>query len=252
MMDANAQTGLSAQIAAAMSWWREAGVDCDFSDEPRNWIVAPEEAPADAADNAPAAFKPPPPPAPPPAEVIGGDRALWPQDAAQFAAWWLSEPTLDGGQLGGRVPPRGNAGAEVMILVAEPEVEDTGRLLSGPQGRLLDAMLAAMGLSEDRIYVASALPRHMPLPDWAALQAGGLGEILAHHVSLVAPKRLIVFSNHVSALLGNDPANNRDLLRSFNHEGSSVPLLAGRELAMLLGKPRIKAGFWQRWLDWAA
>ena len=40
--------------------------------------------------------------------------------------------------------------------------------------------------------VASALPRHAPHPDWAALARDGLGDVLAHHVTLAAPQRLLV------------------------------------------------------------
>ena len=38
--------------------------------------------------------------------------------ADDAAGWWLSEPSLDGGTVQGRVAPRGSAGAELMVLVA--------------------------------------------------------------------------------------------------------------------------------------
>jgi hypothetical protein len=30
---------IGAPIAAALDWWREAGVDCDFADVPRQWLA---------------------------------------------------------------------------------------------------------------------------------------------------------------------------------------------------------------------
>ena len=141
-----------------------------------------------------------------------------------------------------------------MLLVEHPEQQDSDRLLSGPQGKLLSAMLKAMGIADEAVYFASALPRHTQMPDWAALQRGGLGAVLVHHIDLVAPKRLITFGRSVAALIsspiGHDPAKTAETSPQFNHEGTSVPLLAASGLDMLLGKPQGKARFWGRWLEW--
>ena len=231
---------LAEEIAAAFDWWREAGVDGDWLDRPRGWLAPPvaESAPAVAAN-----------PAKPIAEIKLPKLEI-PSDFETFFAWWQSEPLLDNGQTSARVSPRGPCHAEVMVLVAEPEREDRDRLLSGPQGRLLDAMLAAMGIAPGSTYVASILPRHTPHADWQAVRAAGLGEVLSRHVALAAPKRLIAFTGNILPLLGHDPANNPDSSRQFNHGAGSVPLLAARELAALLERPRWKAGFWKSSLDW--
>ena len=170
---------------------------------------------------------------------------------AGFTAKWLSEPALDDGRVSGRVPPRGPAGADIMVIVPDPEREDRETLLSGRQGRLLEAMLAAMGATTDAIYLASVLPRHTPMADWSALTEKGFGALLCHHVKLVAPRRLIALGSNILPLLGNDPAQNSAVLRRFNQQGVSVPLLAGKSLSALLERPRWKAGLWQGWLDWS-
>lgn len=246
-MDLDPHSPLARGIAGALDWWREAGVDSDFADTPRAWLSA-EQAP----EAAPGPKAPPKPAAAPetPTVRIGGDPGSWPRDLAGFAAWWLGEPSLDAGPSELRVPPRGPAGAPVMVVVPHPEPEDRERLLSGPQGQLLDAMLAAMGLSPDQAYVASVLPRHAPHPDWDALARGGLGEVLVHHVRLAAPQRLIGFGNTILPLLGHDPAKSAPSLPRFNHEGVSMPLLPALDLGVLMTAPRRKAGFWQRWLEW--
>lgn len=245
---ADASDGLSpAQLAAAVDWWRDAGVDLEFVDTAREWLAK-----ADAAD--PAGFTPqfvvPDLPPPPPAPKIGGDGTDLPATLAEFAAWWMTEPTLDAGQVYDRVPPRGPANAELMVLVDYPEQGDSQRLLDGPDGRILDAVLAALGIAADQAYVASCLPRHMPMPDWAALAEAGLGRIVAHHIALAAPRRLIVLGPHISSLLGHDPAKTADSLPRFNHEGGNLPVLVAPGLVRLASRPRDKAGLWTAWLDW--
>ena len=138
-----------------------------------------------------------------------------------------------------------------MVLVPQPEREDSETLLSGPQGKLLDAMLEAMGITPDDTYVASVLPRHTPHADWAAIGAQGMGKVLAHHIGLAAPRSLIAFGSLILPLLGHDPTKSPDILRAFNHEDVSLPLLAGRNLEDMLRRPRWKADFWTSWLDWA-
>ena len=242
-MDNGGNSSLAEQFAAALDWWREAGVDYDLADTPHGWI-APEIMAEPVEPQLAAATKPEPAP---PAEI---DRSKWPNELSGFAPWWLGEPWLDGGQLAGRVAPRGSQGAQLMILVAEPEREDNAELLSGPQGRLLRAILAAMGLAPDATYIASVLPRHTPHADWEEADARGLGKLACHHVGLVAPQRLIVFGSNILSLLGNDPANFTAGAGEFAHGGTRVPMLADRDLAMLLERPRWKAGLWQNWLDW--
>ena len=238
-------------VAAAVQWWRDAGVDLDVLDEAADWLAATEvpgeTAATEAAAPAPVLPKAPPPP---PRERLGGDPAGWPQDLAAFQAWWLTEPSLDAGQVEGRVAPRGAAGAEVMVLVDHPDSEDGERLLSGPRGRLLDAILSAWRVDQKATYVASLLPRHMPLPDWEGLQAAGLGELTLHHVALAAPKRLITFGSHVSSLLGHNPAKSAETLQQTYQVGANIPGLAAPGLETLMARPRGKPRLWQALLDW--
>ena len=237
-------------LTAALDWWREAGVDCDFRDEPRDWLPPRDEpAVAAAAQTSPTPFaaKAAPVAEEPP---VGGDPALWPQRLEDFSGWWLSEPSLDHGIVMQRIAPRGSAGAALMMLVDYPEVSDRETLLSGRLGALLGAMLRAFGITDEQAYIASVLPRHTPLPDWAALKAAGLGKVLAHHIGLAAPQRLLVLGQHISPLLGHDPALSAATLPKFNHAGQTIPLLVAPSLEDLIARPRRKAALWQRWLEW--
>lgn len=254
-MDRRAQPDLSALVAGALDWWREAGVDHAYEDEARQWVEAMPEIEVGSDEERPNAHPSPrsrkaEPPSPPAPEQPAFDLSAVPTDLTSFAQWWLTEPALCEGSPEARVTPRGSAGAEIMIVVSEPEREDRDTLLSGPQGRLLDAMLAAMEIAPEQAYRASVLPRHMPGADWNQIARGGLGEVVSRHVCVVAPKRLMVFGANILPLLGNDLPQGPADLRIFNHERTSIPLLACRSLAALLERPRWKAGVWQAWLDW--
>ena len=235
-------------ITGALTWWREAGVDCAFSDEALPWL-AEEEPEAAQQVGTETVRKQPVAPPPPPVELpkIGGDRAAWPQDLAAFDAWWMNEPSFDTGL---RIPPRGPASAKLMVLVEQPEGQDSGSLLSGPQGKLLAGILQAMDIAHDEVRLAAVLPCFTPSPDWQTLSASGIGDLLLHHLQISAPQRLIVFGSNIPPLLGHDPAQSPANLPDFNHEGRIIPLLADRSLDALT-RAKAKSAFWQRWLEWS-
>ncbi|KPH59340.1 MULTISPECIES: uracil-DNA glycosylase family protein [Novosphingobium] len=236
-------------ITGALNWWREAGVEFDFLDEPRQWIV-PEDEQDENGDRLPPRRRPPVDVDAPPPRPTRIDPALLPADLPAFRDWWMSESLLDDGGPAGRVMPGGVAGAKLMVVVETPEQQDRDELLTGQQGKLLDAMLAAFGTRRADIYLASALPRHDALPDWRAAESRGVGEALARHVNLVAPQRLIVLGGNVLSLLGHESPQRAAVLRQFHHEGLTTPLLGGWGLAALLQQPRAKASFWNAWLEW--
>lgn len=234
-------------ITGALDWWRDAGVDCDFLDEPVEWLAPPEPERGAATERRRPEPKPDPDAAPPPAKL---DPAGLPADLAAFTPWWLAEPLLCEGGPAARVAPQGKTGAELMIVVEEPEAEDGEILLSGIHGRLLDAMLSAFGTKREDVYLASALPRHTPGVNWTAMGERGIGQVLAHHVGLVRPKRLFVLGGNVLPLIGHESPHRPAMLRTFDHEGCSIPLLAAWALPALLAQPRAKPVLWKAWLDW--
>ncbi|EIZ80400.1 hypothetical protein WSK_0958 [Novosphingobium sp. Rr 2-17] len=233
-------------ISGALDWWRTAGVDCDFLDEPATWLAPPE------VELAPG--EPRPRPQPRKVEAAAPERpridpATLPADLPAFKEWWMTEPLLTEGGAGLRVPPRGVKGAKVMVLVEEPESEDGDVLLAGSQGRLLSAMLTAFGIAADHAYVASALPRHTPGADWTEMTERGLGAVLTQHIALVAPQRLFVLGSNVLSLLGHEPPQGPAVLRTFNHEGAKIPMIASWALRALASQPRAKAALWRAWLE---
>ncbi|WP_408591482.1 uracil-DNA glycosylase family protein [Novosphingobium sp.] len=246
-----AQTlAIAPDIAAAIDWWRLAGVEGDLVDDPQDWLASSKLQANPDKPTPKRTPKPPVTPDQPAIPVLGGPRESWPETLADFAAWWLSQPDLAPSGMP-RMPPTGPARAPLMVLVAMPEADDAEGLLTGRAGALLDSLLRTCGLERDGVYLASALPARIAVPDWIALKEQGLGAVLERHVALAAPQRVLVFGQAwVSALLGNDSPQSAAHLRSLNHEQGTVAALATYELGYYLSKPAAKAGLWQRWLDW--
>lgn len=236
-------------FAAAMEWWRDAGVDNVFHDEPRSWLKQiaqpkPSNTPARNGTSAKPAELPEPQEAPAPAAL--------PEDLAAFRSWWLSHPGLDGGRVSGRVAPRGEIDPDLMIVAPMPESSDREHLLGGPDGKLIDLFLAHAGIAADTVYRASALPCHSPAADWTTAGHESLAAALRHHVMLVRPKRVLVIGFNILPLLGHASAQGPAVSSSFNHEGGTVPLLAVRRIPAVASQPRWKCILWQAWLDWSA
>lgn len=247
-MDSRPPPTLAEQLAAAQAWWREAGVDSAFADAPQNWLAAARSRGQSGGTEAPE----PPPTMPQPAAVppLGGLPETWPRSLADFAPWWLTNDQLETGGTAPRVAPRGVARPELMVLVPMPEAGDTERLLSGPQGQLIANMLRAMDIAEDAAYLAAALPRHARHPDWQALAARDLGQIVNHHVRLVAPRRLLVLGRAMLPLFGHDPAQAGAKPGEFALQDCPAPALVSYGPEALLETARFRAALWRSWLDW--
>lgn len=242
-MEENSPPTLAESIAAAQAWWHDAGVDLAFHDEPQTWLAP---LPGDQATPSPASSAVKTEQSP---TRIGGDRSQWPRDVASFARWWLDEASLDPA-MRGRIAPHGPANPALMIVVPMPEVEDRETLLTGPQGRLLANMVRAMGAARDEVYLASALARHTPMADWDHWLAAGMGEVLMHHIELVAPERLIVLGRDVLPLLGHDPAQPAPAVSELSIQTRKLSWLSSYAPGRLLEHPRYRAQLWRRWLDW--
>ncbi|MBI1401813.1 MAG: hypothetical protein GC147_01185 [Porphyrobacter sp.] len=250
---------LAREYEAALAWWQAAGVDCDFCDDATAWLAEtplaePPQQPARGASPASGgALLAPRRAAASPAPEVPARRDLLgespPADLGAFREWWMSAPGLDFARGYPRIAPRGKAGAQLMVLVPQPEEGDRERLLEGPQGRLLGNIFKAIGLEEGDIYLAAVLPGHTPLADLPALAAEGMDAVTLHHIALAAPRRLLVLGTALAPMLGTESA---DGLREINHGGGKVPAMASETLEAMLHMPRLKARFWRRWMEWSA
>ena len=164
--------------ASTLDWWREAGVDVEIADAPRDWLAAPTQ-PGDAAMVAEAA----------PAQL--------PMTLAAFATWRTGDDAPERAWGAPLVPPTGPADAALTVLIEMPEREDAaeGRLLGGKCGQLFDRMLAAIGLDRDQVHIASiaaARPVSGRIPREAVAP---LTAITRRYVELVQPRALLLLGN---------------------------------------------------------
>ncbi len=249
---------LAQLLDASAKWWEAAGVDLCFADDATVWLDEPAAAatqgmperkaePAAARKPAVAADAAEQPSGP--ADLLGDTP---PQTLMDFREFWLNDPALHPAPVSTRIAPRGKVDPALMVLVLEPEPEDTETLLSGPQGALMAQILRAMGISQDTVYFASALPAHTPMADPAALAASGLGAVLAHHVDLVKPQAILAFGAGLAPLMQLDPAKGEMSLRENKHSSLVPRVLQSEALGSLTAMPRLKARFWRRWIEWSA
>lgn len=245
-------------LESAFSWWREAGVDSDYADDPSVWLAEPEAEQAVAAPRpAPVVREPEQTPlerafvAVSTDEPIGGDRASWPKDLAAFREWWMSEKSLSPVGPDGRLPPRGVAGAKLWMVIPHPIEGDKDALLAGPEGRLVESILRAIGIAPHDAYLASALPAQTALPEWIDLAERGLGDVLRHHIALSSPARVIAFGRALAPLFGVSAERAREAATVQAGE-AVLPLMIAPDLAELARSPERRRNFWNRWLEWTA
>lgn len=241
-MENAAEISLADHYSAALDWWRDAGVDCDFADEAQSWLAEADAAPS--AATLPSARVPEVPPSAPPA-LSPTDI---PGDLASFRAWWMDAGTPLPTGPNARIAPRGDAGGPIMLVAPMPEAGDSEMLLSGAQGRMLGNLARALGHEPENLYVASALPSYMPLPDWSMLQREGIGHALARHIELVQAERVILLGSRLPLLLGHAEAAPPE---NFAVIGDT-PVLTTFAPDRLLDHPRQRARLWQRLLAWTA
>lgn len=214
--------------ASTLEWWRDAGVDTLVEDELRDWFAVAQAAPAaHAVASTPVADLPP-------------------DTLDAFVAWRMGDHAPEAAWNATRVPVTPMKNPALMILTDLPEADDSADAgwMTGPVGVLLDAMLAAIGLSRGSVTIAG-IAHARPLTGRVPADAQGtLDELARRLVTLVAPRRLLLFGvEPAQALLGPDAQ--RGGLRVVNHDGLACPTIATFHPRFLLERPMAKAESWR-------
>jgi DNA polymerase len=195
--------------ASALDWWAEAGIDALAEDMPRNWLAVTAAAEPAHVETKPATI------------------AL-PGTLETFRAWLLSDPSVPGGA-NGRIDAMGDAASGIAIVVDMPEPEDrlAGGLLSGEVGALFDRMLGAIQLGRDSIYLIPFSPVRATSGRLGAAELAALAPLLVHHLTLVAPKKLLLLGDApVQALLDRPAARAREAVHAVPIGAVDVPTVA--------------------------
>jgi DNA polymerase len=223
-----------ASIASALEWWRDAGVDCEIDDSPRDWL-ARAGAPS-VAERLPEQVR-----------EAAAESSVLPATLEEFAAWRLGAAAPEASWPGQALGTQGEVASGLMIVVDMPDREDdaAGQLLSGNAGALFDRMLAAIGRDRQSIYLAALTVKRPPAGRVSEETGQKLEALIRHHLSLARPKRVLVLGNAASrAITGLDVANARASLRKVNHDGGTSEVVASFHPRFLLEKPVAKADAW--------
>ena len=217
-------------IRALLDWYVLAGVDRAMDDVPRDRYreaatakaapaaVAREPAPVAAPPSAPAPAVAAPQetaPAPPPAPLLPPGDATW--SAHEIAAACTSLDQLvaavrafDGCALKrtatNTVIGDGNPAARLMIVGEAPGAEEDrqGLPFVGPAGRLLDRMLASIGLDRSAVYITNMLPWRPPGNRSPTAEELAICQpFLERQIELTAPRILVLVGGIAAKALLN-------------------------------------------------
>lgn len=144
----------------------------------------------------------------------------------------------------------GTPGARLMLVGAAPDSDDErqGEIFAGAAGRLLDAMLRAIGLDRSGVYLANLVPwrppgNRPPTP----LELSLCLPYTRRHIALAAPEIILCLGERAAQpLLGSrDPISKlRGRWLAYEGETSTVKLLATFSPAYLLSQPLQKRRAW--------
>ena len=254
-------------VAQLLAFYLEAGVDCALSDEPVNRLADPELAPVASA--------PPPAPAPratpravPAAPMLAGLAEPPAPDAAIASAREAARtaPTLealrdllekfDGCALKSTatrlVFADGNPKARVMFVGEAPGRDEDleGLPFVGRSGKLLDRMIAAIGLDRSKAYIANVIPwrppgNRTPTPQETQICL----PFIQRQIELVNPDVLVTLGNpSTQALIGTREGIMRTRGKWFDYDTGTrlIRALPTFHPAYLLRSPTYKR---MSWLD---
>lgn len=226
-----------ADALSALAWLVDAGCDSLVDEAPRNWLAPPPEParPASAvAEKAPARTA-----AMPAADLMMRIAAA---DAAALDALIAAAD----GPFSGRAPAvTGRVTAEApSVLLDWPDREDddeTG-LASGEAGRLLDRMLAAIGLERSGLSLLPLLPRRPEVRAAADAQMAVGAAVIRRRLALSGTPRLLIMGDAgTRALLDLPLAAARGRWHRIDGDVQAVATFAP---AFLLNQPAQKARAW--------
>ena len=267
-------------IRALLEWYTLAGVDQAIDHAPRDRYreasdalaatAEPPPPPAPAAEPEPvtttAAAPSPPPPMPPSASLLPPGDATW--SAQEIAAACTSLDQLvaavrafDGCALKrtatNTVIGDGNPQAALMIVGEAPGAEEDrqGLPFVGPAGRLLDRMLAAIGLDRSAVYITNMLPWRPPGNRSPTAEELAICQpFLERQIELIAPRILVLVGGIAAkALLNRREGITRLRSQWFpfatpRMEGT-IQATATFHPAYLLRTPSAKREVWRDLLD---
>lgn len=238
---------------AALAWLVELGADEAVGETPVDRFALAEAPPAPRREAAPAvaAAPKPAPPVDPGLESAEIAAACGTLEALRAAVTGYEGCALKKGARS-TVFADGNPLARLMVIGEAPgrEEDQAGLPFVGRSGRLLDLMLAAIGLSrkaddpKDSVYISNVLPwrppgNREPSSDEVAMMA----PFLFRHVELKAPEAILLLGSPATrTVLGTKQGVAR--MRGKWAEWRGIPVMPTWHPAALLRDPAKKREAW--------
>lgn len=259
-----------AEIIALLRWYQDAGVDETIGDDP-GALGRPRTAPA--APMAPVQMAPPPQPVQPvpaqPVRAVGAAAVLPGSDAASGDARRIAAgcntleelaaalAAFDGCGLKATATQMvfadGNPEADIMIVGEAPGAEEDrlGKPFVGQSGKLLDRMLAAIGLDRTSVYISNIVNWRPPgnrQPNASEIAISL--PFIERHIALMQPKILLCAGGTSAAALlatreGITRIHGRWHDRSFPDLAAPVPTMPIYHPAFILRQPGMKRDVWR-------
>lgn len=250
-----------AALRDLLDWYAQAGVDIALDDTPHDRLAeAAAEAEALLAARAPAGRSPSPgdspaPLAPPSPEEAARSARQRAASAQTLDALRALMETFDGCALkhsaSRLVFADGAPGARVMLVGEAPgrDEDEQGRPFVGRSGKLLDRMLAAIGLDRTLVYIANIIPwrppgNRTPTPQEIAICL----PFITRQIELAAPDVVVCLGGpSAQTLLGQKDGILRLRGRWFEISigERTIPALATLHPAYLLRQPAQKRMAWR-------
>lgn len=176
------------------------------------------------------------------------------QDAKVSARWQALEQAVSACQLCELHRSRtqtvfgvGNKQAGLLVIGEAPGHDEDlqGEPFVGRAGQLLTAMLLAIGLKREEVYIANILKCRPPdNRDPEATEINHCNQYLREQIELIQPRAIFAVGRIASQALLKS-SDTMAAMRGKQHSFEGVPLIASYHPAYLLRKPSEKRKSWQ-------
>lgn len=239
-----------------LRWYLDAGVDECIGDLPVDRFAASATR-RPSAPAAPVLISPPVSAPVQPAHQLPGAAAHLAAGCATLAELRSALETFDALTIRqsatSTVFADGNPEASVMCIGDAPGGEDDrqGRPFAGAPGRLLDRMLASIGLDRSSVYLTTVLPWRLPANRRPSPEeVAACLPFMTRHIDLVDPQVLILFGEAAGAALlaRHEPlARLRGRWIDYSSPGlpRPIPALVTFTPAYLISTPEAKRHAWR-------
>jgi DNA polymerase len=238
------EAGSQAGVAEALlDWYRAMGVDEAIGEAPVDCFAAHSPAERAPASSGAAA---------PPHKATSGSPI---EAAATLAELEALVTQFEGCALKRTAKSlcfaRGRDGARLMLIGEAPGRDEDlqGKPFVGRAGKLLDLMLASIGLSEDQVYITNAVywrppGNRTPTPQ----EVEACAPFLARQIELIEPQVLVLLGGAAAkSILGVSEGimRLRGKWLTYRCAGRDIPTLATLHPAYLLRSPEAKRQAWR-------